>query len=192
MRFKFFLIRKLLHVFFGILLLFILYLDSARTVLFVVLIVSLVLSLYVRKHNFPVISYLVKVLGKKTEFPGQGLITFNFSALFLLVWAGRTVAVYSVIILILFDSVGAVIGKLFNLFPIPYNRAKHFEGRFFIALIIFFILIKRFSVLTSVLTVIGVFFAETLDINIKFWKYNVKLDDNFLIPLVSGFVLKLL
>ena len=115
------------------------------------------------------------------KFPLQGAVTFLLGCILSFVLFPKLIAISAIIVLFVGDSAACFYGIYFGKIKIPWSFKKHLDA----ALNIengTFPFWKGF--LASILALI----FESL----KFGQKNISIDDNVLIPLISGFILYLI
>lgn len=181
--------RKALHFLFGVFIVLLMISNFyVELILFVLLIFGIVMSFVLNKFKIPILSFLVHKLSKKNEFPGQGLVIFNLSALIVYLIFPVKIAIASIIILSIIDPIGLLIGLKYGKIKVPFNKNKHIEGRIIGAILCTIILSFMFNFIAALITSIFAIIFESLDVNIK----KHKVDDNLTVPLISAIVLYIL
>jgi len=181
--------RQLVHILLGITLVILLNFNLINsTVIFVIFIIGLALSLSSRKFHIPIIYRFLKIFERKEDlesFPGKGAI-FYFLGAFLVVFIfPKDIALASIMILALGDSVSRLVGP-YGYLKHPFHNEKFFEGVIvgsivgFLGALIFvsWILALAGSSISMLL--------EGIDLRIK----GFKIDDNLLIPLIASVVME--
>ncbi len=183
--------RKLFHLIMGIVTVALIYYDILSSfTLFLIIIVGILLSFLTKRVRLPIISLFVDHFerdNQKSSFPGRGAIFFFVGTLLALKLFDKNIALASIMVLTLGDSishmVGAQYGQLKNIFN--WNSNKLLEGTLagtimgFLGALIFVPLPEAF--LGSLCAMI----AEVMKID-----FNEKtIDDNMIIPLVAGTVM---
>ena len=109
-------------------------------------------------------------------------------SLFAMILFSKEIALASIAIMALGDSVTNIFGRYFGEVKLPYNRKKTLDGVLMgigaATLGAFFFVPFHVALIASSVAM----FVETLDL--KLWL--VELDDNLLVPLVAGGVMTLL
>jgi len=188
---KNFLTRKLIHFIFGFLLFLMIYFDfNVTLILTILLIIGVTLSVASRFMKVILVSWFIDKFGKKDEFPGQGMIFFIFSALIIYLVFPVNVALASIIILTIGDSISSVFGRLFGRIRIPFNEEKHIEGRLLAIILCMFIMhyLLNFQIVIAFI----VSFASILIESVKFKFGKIVIDDNFILPFFSAILLTIL
>jgi len=177
--------RQLLHIFLGITLVLLLYFNLINaTILFVIFILILVLSLSSKKFHIPIIYNILNTFDRKIDlekFPAKGAVFYLFGAFLVVSIFPKDIAMASIMILALGDSISRLIGP-YGYLKHPFTNRKFFEGVIAGAIAgflgaLFFVpwLLALSGSLVSML-------IEGIDLRIK----GFKIDDNLLIPVVSS------
>ena len=153
---------------------------------FLVLIAGFLISIYSVKKSLFAISWFLKHFERKNTFPGQGALYLVAGILLAVLLFEKNVALASITIVTLGDSVSHVFGKLFGKIRHPLNRYKFIEGSLvgFAAAVIgaaFFVVWTQALVAAAVAMVI-----ESFELKLR------RVDDNLLIPLVAGLVISVM
>ncbi len=185
--------RKLFHLIMGIVTVALLYYEILSPfAVFLIIIAGVLLSFLTKRVRLPIISSFVDHFerdNQKSSFPGRGAIFFFVGALLALKLFDKNIALASIMVLTLGDSishmVGAQYGKIRNIFN--GDNKKLLEGTLagtivgFLGALIFVPLPEAF--LGSLCAMI----AEVVKID-----FNEKaVDDNVTVPLVAGTVMLL-
>jgi dolichol kinase/membrane-associated phospholipid phosphatase len=179
--------RQLFHTLFGILLVVLIktYLVTVDTMVLLV-ILALFLVWLLKKYTFPRWLYRALSFFEREKhlqrFPARGVFFFLVGALIALSFFPENIAVASIMILALGDSVTNIIGRYFGKWRIWYNPKKHWEGT--LAGIFFGLIGASFFVPLGT-ALLGSFMAmlvETWNVTIG----KLEIDDNILIPLVAA------
>lgn len=183
--------REIFHILTGIsIFLLLMFVKYSEFILFFALIIGIILSFAVMKARVPIISRMLKLFEreKNMNLPGKGLLFFVAGALFVFVFYERSVALASILILTLSDPVAHFVGENFGKTKVEISEDKNIEGS--LAGILLATIGASFVVGFEV-GFIGAILSgiiEFLDVKIK----DEKIDDNFLVPAVSGFIMNFL
>ncbi|MBI3034782.1 hypothetical protein HYY71_00520 [Candidatus Woesearchaeota archaeon] len=197
--------RQLFHIFFGIFIVllvmydgiigFILFflfgivdsngiLNSKNTIL-ILIVVGLALSYMSRKIKIPIINQLLQKFERKRElysFPGKGLIFYLTGAYVSLLLFPRDIAIASIMVLALGDSVSHLYGLHYGRIRHPLSKTKFLEGTIaglifgFIGAFVFLPWHEAFFASLAAMIV------EAVEIRIG----AQQVDDNLIIPFVAG------
>jgi len=181
--------RQLIHILFGITLALLLYFNLINaTIIFIIFISGLVLSLSSRKIQIPIIYNLLKIFDRKKDlenFPGKGAVFYLLGTFIVVLIFPKDIAMASIMILALGDSVSRLVGP-YGYLKHPFHNQKFFEGVIAGAIAgflgaLFFVpwLLALTASLVSML-------IEGIDLKIK----GFKIDDNLLIPIVAAVVMQ--
>ncbi len=161
-----------------------------RFFLIIVLVVGLAISLLGRKYKIPVIYWFLKHFGRKEEinrFPGKGAFFLIFGSALSLYLFEENVALASIMILALADSIAPLVGR-YGSIRNPMNAKKYIEGFVFgvaagtLGAWLFVDFTRAF--IASIVAML----VEGFDLKVGL----SLLDDNLIIPLVAGFVMSLM
>ena len=181
--------RQLLHIFLGAILVFLLNFDLINaTIIFIIFIIGLVLSLLNRKFRIPLIYQLLQIFDRKKDieqFPAKGAVFYFFGVFLVVLIFPKDIAMASIMILALGDSVSRLVGQ-YGYLKHPFHSEKFFEG--LVAGVIAGFLGALFFVpwLLALIGSIVSMLIEGIDLRIK----GFKIDDNLLIPLVAAVVME--
>lgn len=183
--------RQLGHAALGILIVFLIYLDLVSAgVLLVAVLVGGLLSLICLFVKLPIIEPILLYFERphhRKKFPGKGSFFMVLGALLSVVFFEKNVALASISVMALGDSVTNIFGRYFGEVKLPYNKKKTIDGAILgvvaASLAAFFFVPLHMAFLGSLVAM----FVETLDL-----KIGIELDDNVLIPVVAGTVMSLM
>lgn len=177
--------RQLMHIFIGILIVVLLYFDLINAlILFIVFIVGFIISFLSGKFKIPIIYSFIKNFGREEDlykFPGKGLVFYALGAFLAVLIFPKEIAMASIIILALGDSVSRLVGP-YGYLKHPFHSEKFLEGVIagvFAATLgaMFFVSFLQ-AFLASAVTML----IEGIDLEIK----KFRIDDNLMIPVVAG------
>ena len=180
--------RQLVHILLGITLVILLNFNLINsTVIFVIFIIGLALSLSSRKFHIPIIYGFLKIFERKEDlesFPGKGAI-FYFLGAFLVVFIfPKDIALASIMILALGDSVSRLVGP-YGYLKHPFHNEKFFEGVIVGSIVGFLGALIFVSWILALAGCLISMLLEGIDLRIK----GFKIDDNLLIPLIASVVM---
>ena len=181
--------RQLMHAGIGVLLAAMYYFDILSSLaVFLGIIIGVLISFICKRiDNLPIFSWFIKNYERdeeKKNFPGKGLIFYFVGVLLVMQLFDKDIAIASILILALGDSVshlyGAKFGKLKNIFN--GDGRKLLEGTLAGTVAgalgaMLFIPIPE--------AVLGSFVAMTIEV-VKIDFNDKTLDDNIIVPLVAG------
>ena len=181
-------VRKTMHLSAGIALALLVYYDLFSLKLFIpVLALGVVLSILSRKHDLPIVSWLLDSYERPDNrriFPGKGAVALLAGSILAVILFDRITAFVSILILAIADSVSHIVGKYAGRNAHFFNKRKMVEGT--IAGIILASIVAAFFIhpLKSVIVSSVAMFFEIFE--------HKLLDDNVTIPLIVGTSLKVL
>lgn len=153
----------------------------------ILIIFGFLLSFLSKKVKIPVIYNLLQTFERKKEietFPGKGVIFYLIGVYISLFFFPKEVAMASIMILALGDSISHLYGLHYGKIKHPLSGTKFFEGTVagfaagFIGALIFLPWLEAF------LASLAAMIAEAIDIKIG----AEQVDDNLIIPVVAGAV----
>ncbi len=182
--------RQLFHLFFGIfLVVLLLYGFLDKWILLYLILIGLIISFLSKKIKIPIIHLFLKKYERPKEikkFPGKGVITYLIGAFLATFLFSMEIAMASILVLAFGDSIS-------HLFGVHYGKRKHLlndkkfvEGTIaglFAAFIGALVFLPWYEALLAAL--FGMI-AEVVEIKLG----ADRVDDNIVIPLVAGFVVK--
>lgn len=183
--------RQVAHAFIGLSIIFLYYIELLSTgFLLVILVVGGGLSLLSMMINIPGFRWILDLFERphhRRAFPGRGSFFMVLGSLFAMILFPKEIALASIAIMALGDSVTNIFGRYFGEVKLPYNRKKTLDGVLMgigaATLGAFFFVPFHVALISSSTAM----FVETLDL--KLWL--LELDDNLLVPLVAGGVMTL-
>lgn len=191
--------RQIIHIIFGLVIVFLLYFDFFNAYsLAIVTLIAFVLFYLSKKHKLIVVYEILGRLERKEDlekFPGKGPLFYLIGATIVTAFFEKDIAMASITILALGDSIPYMVGNKFKKIRSPFNEKKFLEGSFagwlaaFIgaALMLFFSLSGSISfiILQAFFASAFAMLAEAIDIRVKL----NKIDDNIIIPIVASCVI---
>ncbi|MFH1072924.1 MAG: phosphatase PAP2 family protein [Nanoarchaeota archaeon] len=178
--------RQVLHIFYGAFMVLLLHLGYInRFGVIVIIIVGLVLSFISMKRKLPLIDWFLQNFDRNDKFPGWGAITFFIGILMVLYLFPLNIALASIMILTFGDSVATLVGKLWGKMRNPLNKKKTVEGTLAGMLFGAVGAVLFVSLSAAVIASIIAMLFEAID------GTYIKINDNILVPLVAGIVMKL-
>ena len=184
--------RQLFHLFFGLVIVFLLKYNILNYyILLLLIIIGLIISLISKKYKIPIIWQFLEVFERKEDlkkFPGKGVIFYLIGSFIVVLLFPKDIAMASIIILALGDSVSHIIGVKYGKLKHPLTNKKFLEGSL-AGLIAAFIGAYFFvSLLEAFFASLFAMIAESIDIKIGL----EKVDDNIIMPLVAALVIFLI
>jgi dolichol kinase len=180
--------RKTFHILCGIFLIVLLKFSILERYHFlIVLIVGTILALLSKKIKMPLISFILKKLDrKKTFLPAWGAITALAGMVLSLYIFKEDIAFASILILAVGDGFATLIGKMSKT-KTPFSKTKTWggtiSGTITAAVAASFFVSAHIALVASMVAMS----VELID-----FKFKDILDDNILIPIVSGIIITLL
>ena len=180
--------RQLIHALLGIIIVILLYFSIiSSAILFAVSAIGLILSFLSRKFNIPVIYGFLQIFDRKKDlenFPGKGAVFYVIGAFVVVLIFPKEIAMASIMILALGDSVSRLVGP-YGYLKHPFHNEKFFEGAIAGAIAGFlgavFFVPWLFALIAASISML----IEGIDLEIK----GFKIDDNLLIPIVAAVVM---
>ncbi len=151
-------------------------------------IAGLLLSFFSVKHRIPVISTFLKIFDRKKErIPGKGAILLIVGITLAITFFPQDIALAAIAVLSIGDAVSRL-GQFFGKIHFPWNRHKQLESTFlgFLGSAIFasFFVTRTEAAVASAA---GMLF-ESFPLNAR----GRTIDDNLVVPVVSGFAIIIL
>ena len=178
--------RKILHMLFGVGAVFLLVNDLITPfILFVMLCLGILVSVLSLKFRIPIVSYFLDNFekgGDKKNLPGRGLIFAFAGCILALKLFPIQIALASITILTFADPVSYLIGCKFGKTKTFLCNTKNIEGNLAGALVSSLSALFFVPLYLALPGAIAAMIFELLTIKIQ----NIELDDNFIIPLVTG------
>ncbi len=180
--------RQLLHIFLGIAVVGLLLYDFIdKKIILIIIIIGLILSFLSRKIRIPVIYELLEKFERTEDlkkFPGKGIIFYLIGAYISLIFFSKDIAMASIMVLALGDSVSHLYGLHFGKIKQPFSKTKFLEGTIagfvagFIGALVFL------PWLEAVLASLAAMIIEAIELKIG----TEQVDDNLIVPFVAGAV----
>ena len=183
--------RKVVHILVGVLTVLLIYFEILSPLaIFLLIVAGIIISFLSKRIRLPIISFCLDKFERKEfrhTFPGRGAIFFLVGVLLVVQLFDKNIALASIMVLTLGDSVSHMIGKQFGQIKNILNAdgKKLLEGTLagtlagFLGALIFVPLPEAFF---------GSFAAMIAEvIQIDFNKNS--LDDNVVVPLVAGTIM---
>ena len=181
--------RQLFHIFLGIAIVVSLVYDFIdKKLIFIIIITGLVLSYLSKKIKIPIVRQLLQKFERKkelNEFPGKGTIFYFIGVYIALFFFPKDIAMASIMILALGDSVSHIYGLHYGKVKHPLSKTKFLEGTIagfafgFIGALVFAKPLEAFF--ASLIAMI----VEAIEIKIG----TQQVDDNLIVPFVAGTVI---
>jgi dolichol kinase len=180
--------RKVLHILIGVCVLILLNYKIINSVMiFLVIIISGIMSYLSRTYKIPVISWFLENFEMEKELkkmPGRGFITFLIGVLLAIKLFPQEIALASITILIFGDSLSAIYGSFMGRKRITWNKNKNIEGNIFGAAISGLCAALFIPLASAFISAFSAMIFESFEM-----KMNEEIiDDNIIVPLVAGTV----
>ena len=184
--------RQMIHMFLGIIVVLLLkYGFVNKNIILVLILVGFILSFLSAKIKIPVIhDFLQKFERKKDleKFPGKGVIFYFIGIYISLLLFPKEVAMASIMILALGDSVSHIYGLHYGKIKHPLSNTKFIEGTIAGFLAGFFGALIFLPWLEAFLASLAAMVVEAIEIKIG----AEQVDDNLIIPVIAGAVVWLM
>ena len=123
-----------------------------------------------------------KTYERRNELPFRGAIMFFLGSFFVTIFFDSYIAIASIAVLALADSLSTLVGYYFGKNKLPINKKKSWEGSITFFLAAFAVLYFFVNPIKAILIAVIVTFVEMLP----------KIDDNLTVPLSTGLLMLLL
>lgn len=184
--------RRIFHIVNGIVFVSLIYFGIITPlVLIIILIVGGMFCLLSLKYKIPIIDSLLKHLERPEDikvFPGKGSFYYVLGVLLVLVLFEKDIAMASIMIMALGDSVAPVVGHYYGKIKHPLSDKKFLEGTVAGGIAAFLGAVIFISPVEAAFASIVAMIVE--GINIKF--SGVSINDNISMPVAAGLVIWLL
>ncbi len=181
--------RQLFHIALGICLASLLFFDAiSREFLLYVLMIGILISISRVKYKLALVDYFLKKFEREKDimfFPGKGVIFYLLGSYLSLLFFPKDIALASIMVLAFGDSVSHLLGLHLGKMRNPVSKTKFFEGTIagfiagFLGALIFVKWHEAFFASLIAMTI------EAIDIKLG----SRQVDDNLVIPIVSGAVI---
>ncbi len=178
--------RQLFHLFLGIAIVALLKLGFIdKEIILIAIIIGFILSYLSKKIRIPLVYDLLEIFEREEElkkFPGKGTIFYFIGVYIALLLFSKEIAMASIMILALGDSVSHLYGLHYGKIKHPLSKTKFLEGTIagfiagFIGALIFL------PWLESLLASLAAMAVEAIEIKIG----AEQVDDNLIVPVVAG------
>ena len=182
--------RQLFHLVLGLLIVLLIYLDLLTAFLIgIVILIGLILSFVTRRYRIPVIDWFLQTFERDEDIkqiPGKGVIFMFVGAFIMVFFFPKNVALASMIILALGDSIAPLFGR-YGKIRHPFSKRKFLEGAIvgFIAAFLGAMLFVEAN--AALFAALAAMIIEGIDLELRI----NPLDDNVVMPLVAGIVILL-
>ncbi|MBI2129942.1 hypothetical protein HYU07_06960 [Candidatus Woesearchaeota archaeon] len=184
--------RQILHLIFGLAVVYLIYIGVLTDMaIFLLIIVGFLLSLISKYIRLPLVGWFLDRFEREENikaFPGSGMLFFMIGALLSLKLFNENIALASIMILTVGDSISHIIGAEFGVIQNPFsNNGKKLEGTLVGILVGFVAALVFVRPLEALLASVGAMIAEVIEL--EFNKRPV--DDNIVVPLAAGTIILL-
>jgi len=183
--------RQLLHLFVGLLIVVLVYFDLLTAFLLgIILLAGLILSFFSTFLKIPVLGWFLKNFDREKDLkhlPGKGIIFMFFGAFLAVFFFPKDIALASIIILALGDSLAPLLGQ-FGKIRHPFDKRKFLEGAIFGLIAGFFGALLFVNVYEALIASAVAMIVEGIDFGLDI----NPLDDNITIPIAACITITLL
>lgn len=184
--------RQIFHLAFGLAVVYLIYMGILTDMaMFLLIIAGFLISLISKYARLPLIGWLLDRFEREENikaFPGSGMLFFMIGALLSMKLFNENIALASIMILAVGDSVSHIVGAEFGAIPNPLSsNGKKLEGTLVGILVGFVAALVFVRPLEALLASVGAMIAEVIEL--EFNKRPV--DDNIVVPLVAGTIILL-
>lgn len=178
--------RQIFHVFLGIAIVFLLkYSFIDKNIILALIIIGLILSFLSKKIRIPVVHNLLQKFERKEDlqrFPGKGVIFYFIGVYISLLFFEKEVAMASIMVLALGDSVSHIYGLHYGRIKHPLTKTKFLEGTIagFVAGLLGAKIFLPWH--EAFFASLAAMIVEAIEIKIG----TEQVDDNLIIPFVAG------
>jgi len=185
--------RQLFHLIAGLLVVVLVYFDVIDVfILLLLFVIGVLLSLVAKKRWIPLISHLLDLFERPNAFdvlPGKGALFLLLGVMLSLVLFPKNIALASISILAVGDSVSHLFGRFWGAVPHPLNTNKMIEGTIVGTFLAFLVAALFVSPVEAFLAALIAMVFEAVEYSI--WK-RFSVDDNLVLPLIAGIVIILI
>jgi len=180
--------RQLMHILVGLITVLLIKIEILTPLaIFLIIIIGILTSFISKRINLPIISTFLNYFEReeiKNKFPGKGVIFFFIGVLLVLQLFEQDIALASIMILTLGDSVSHIIGSKYGKLKNLFNKKgkKLYEGTIAGILAGFLGAILFVPVSEAFLASFTAMVAEVIKIDFN----DQTLDDNLVVPLIAG------
>ncbi len=179
--------RQGFHVVLGVILVYLLYIGALNLwLMFFLLLIGFVLSLASKRYELAFVNWFLRNFDRKEEsLPGYGALTYFLGCIIVLGLFSKEIALASILVLAFGDSFSHL-GRFGNI-KNPFSNAKFLEGT------ILGIIAGTFAARVFV-SWEAAFFGSLIAMSVEGLELAIlkkKIDDNLLIPIVSGLIMSM-
>ena len=184
--------RKIFHVVFGLFCIE-LFIRNLITplIVFGVVIVGGIISYLSRSYKIPGVWWFLKKFERPqhlASFPGKGAWFFAVGFFLCILLFKKNIAIASIIVMVLGDSISHIIGTNFGAIKHPFSNTKFIEGHIVGAIVSGFAASAFVPFWIGLIGALGGMFMEGVDAIMKI----DPVDDNVVVPLSAGIIMTLL
>jgi len=184
--------RRIFHIFNGIIFVSLIYFNILTPlILIVILLAGGALCILSLRYKIPIIYFLLKHLERKEDikvFPGKGSFYYVLGVLLVMVFFEKDIAMASIMIMALGDSVAPIVGNYYGKIKHPLSNKKFLEGTIAGTIAAFLGAVIFISFVEAAFASIAAMIVE--GINLKF--SGVAVNDNISMPVAAGIVIWLM
>ncbi|MBU0470820.1 MAG: SEC59/DGK1/VTE5 family protein [Nanoarchaeota archaeon] len=186
--------RQIFHTLLGVIVILLISIGILSPLsIFLIILVGMMISMISKRIKIPFVSFFLKHFEREEamkKFPGKGVIFFFVGVLLSLQLFEKDIALASIMVLSLGDSVSHLIGKSFGRIKNIFNGdgKKLLEGTLAGTLAGFFGALVFVPFPEAFLGAFGAMIVEVVKIDFN----DLTLDDNLVVPLVAGTIMFLL
>lgn len=181
--------RQIFHMIIGsLIILSLLFFEKKAVliVLFLIFLLSVLISLLSLKIKLPIISYLLKHFETNTrqiKFPGKGFVFFIAGSLLTIKLFPQNIALAALVVLTFGDSISTITGLFGQKYKKrPFNKLKSLRGTLYGMAISFLIALFFVPPIFAVVAAVFGMLVEAITIRLG----EEEADDNLIIPLAAG------
>jgi len=181
--------RKNIHLLFGLTLVVLLHYNFITVVhLILLLVIAAALFLATKYQKIPFMDWILENFERpevRKSFPGKGTLFYILGIVLSLLLFPKDIALASVIILAIGDSIPNLVGMQFRKIKHPFSNKKFLEGVFagiVLSFLVAMIFVKWYEALIAATVAI---FIESID-------KRFEVDDNIIVPVIAGYVIMLI
>ncbi|NOR85729.1 phosphatase PAP2 family protein [archaeon] len=188
--------RQLFHMATGVIVAGSIYFLEKKIVLILfssIIIIGLILSHVSKTRKIPIIDWILDKFEREKDskkFPGKGAFFFMLGSLISILLYGSNIAFVAVLILAVGDAATTMGGKIFGRTKHIHSKRKTLEGSIVGMSATFIVLLFLITLNPLNAFIVSVAFGVVESIIYRINDYEI--DDNFVIPIVCGFILCIL
>ncbi len=184
--------RRIFHIVNGIIFVSLIYFGIITPlILIIILVVGGTLCMLSLRYHIPILNFLLKHLERKEDmkvFPGKGSFYYVLGVLLVLVFFDKDIAMASIMIMALGDSIAPMVGNYYGKIKHPLSDKKFLEGTIAGGVAAFLGALIFVAPVEAAFASIAAMIAE--GINLKF--SGITVNDNISMPVTAGIVIWLM